>query len=100
MELSYVDYTDQIGDCIAAHGRGETVFILRKLEKPVRRPDGERANYELEYRWLSTTCAHEKDEAWACVQGGEFTYWTAEELDIDAIKTGEAPLVDVFRLFP
>ena len=101
----FVDYTESLTDRhgegpLAAHGVGQNVLILRKLHQPFRRMDKTLADYQLEYRWLTGSCEHERDEAWACVKGSEFTYWTSAELSLtlEAIKYGDC-LLSHFNLF-
>lgn len=96
MPETVIDYTDSF-DCVAAHGRGRDVLILRRMKSPLKRFDGKKAAYEVEYRWLSVACQNEKDEAWARARGQEFTYWQAQEFDM---KKGRENLFEVFRLFP
>lgn len=86
---SIVDVTDQF-KCLKAEQRDADVLILRKLDAPIQRADGEQAEYELEWRWLSNP------RHVCCVLGSEFTFWRPEEL-----AGGEnQSLFDVFRLFP
>ena len=83
-----VDVSDQF-KCLKAEQRDTDVLILRKLDSPVRRMDGKRARYELEYRWLSDP------RHLCCVQGAEFSFWLASE-----IRGWETEsLFDAFRLF-
>lgn len=90
-----IDYTSEF-DCVRAEGNDKNVLILRKLDKPFKRIDGKMGSYELEYRWLSQSCQTEKDQAWACVQGQEFTYWQSKE--IKRALAGKS-LFDCFNLF-
>ena len=99
MENKMINYTNKFTDTIAAHGSGNNFLILRKLDTPLKRFDGQRASYEIEYRWLSETCENESDEAWACCQGQEFTYWLRKELPISEIKKPGFSLFDHFNLF-
>jgi hypothetical protein len=96
---SIVDYTDAFPYAIAAQGLGKNVLILEKLEHPFRRIDRKEASYQIEYRWLSTLCSTEKDQAWCCVLGSEFSYFQRKEFDIEAIKSGRKTLFDCFQLF-
>ena len=93
-----IDYTEEIHGCVAAEGRGKEVLILRKLETPVQRVDREYADYVLEYCWLSGWCENSGDQAWACVQGNEFSYWKQNEISPDVLD-GRTSLFDEFRLF-
>ena len=83
-----VDYTDTFGNCIRCEGLGRNVLILRKLDKPTKRFDGKQASYVVDHRWLSCTCQHPKDEAWACVQGNDLTLWQHKEIKA-VLKTGK-----------
>lgn len=81
-----IDYSMAFPSALRAEGKGRNVLILRELSLPdvqIKRLDGEKADWELEHRWLSRNCEHSRDEAWACVQGNEFTYWKEGELDPD-----------------
>ena len=86
---SIVDVTDQF-KCLKAEQRDADVLILRKLDAPIQRVDGEPAEYELEWRWLSNP------RHVCCVQGNEFSFWRPEEIAGWENKS----LFDVFRLFP
>jgi len=81
-----VDYSESFPEAIVAHGLLNNVLILRKLDKPVRRVDKKQAMFEIEYRWLSRYVSNERDEAWCCVEGNEFSYWQADEIDLEAAK--------------
>ena len=84
-----VDVTDQF-KCLQAEQRDADVLILRKLDAAIERMDGDWAQYELEYRWLSNP------RHVCCVLGNEFTFWQPEEL----AGWENQSLFDVFRLFP
>ena len=94
-----INYTHAFPNSISAEGNANNVLILRKLEKPVRRGDGKYASYEIEYRWLSVSCQNKDDEAWACTQGSEVTYWLKSELPIKHIKDNIVSLFAVLSLF-
>lgn len=86
-----IDYTDHVQgsiDALMVHGQGKNVLILRKLDTPMKRFDGKQALYEIEHRWLSQECARENDQAWACVQGQDFTYWQRKEI-AGILKSGD-----------
>jgi len=85
---SIVDVTDQF-KCLKAEQRDADVLILRKLDAPIQRMDGEPAEYELEWRWLSNP------RHVCCVQGNEFSFWRPEEIEGWENKS----LFDVFQLF-
>jgi hypothetical protein len=91
-----VDYADSFEYAIAAQGKGRNVLILSKLDEPKKRFDGKMAHYELEHRWLSETCEDERDQAWACVQGQDFTFWQHKEIK-QALKSDN--LFEHFDLF-
>lgn len=74
-----IDLTEKF-DCEKAHALDKNVLILRKLDNPVKRFDGEKALYELEYRYLSKDVTNDKDESWVCVEGNDFTFWTVKEI--------------------
>ncbi len=84
-----VDVSDQF-KCLKAEQRDADVLILRKLDAPVQRADGDWAEYELEYRWLNNP------RYVCCAQGNEFTFWRPDEIAGWENKS----LFDVFRLFP
>ena len=94
-----VNYKHAFPNSIAAEGNGSNVIILRKLESPIRRGDGKYASYSIEHRWLSMMCRDKNDEAWACVQGSDFTYWLKSELPIKHIKDNVVSLFSVLQLF-
>jgi len=91
-----VEYTDSF-DCISAFGKGKNFLMLRELDEPLKRFDGTKADYELEYRSLSVVCETERDQSWACVTSMEHTYYTKKELDKE-ILDGEN-LFEHFNLF-
>lgn len=70
------DISEQFKDCVKAEQDGKNVLILRKLDFPVKRNDGKKAIYELEYRWLSNP------DYVSCVQGSDYTYWQAKEVQL------------------
>lgn len=90
-----IDYSEAL-DCLTAHGKGRNVLILRRLDKHIKRFDGKKAQYVLEHRWLSCDCENEKDQAWACCQGQDYTYWQGSEI---AKAIGSQNLFDHFCLF-
>jgi hypothetical protein len=99
---AFVDYVSEFPDAIIAQGQNSNFIRIVKLDQPFRRADGKKASYELEYRWLSTQCENENDQAWACVQGNEFTYWQAAEIKplLAGLKAGKDVCVfDHFNLF-
>lgn len=80
-----INYTEEynklsLSEALIAQGNKENVLILTQLDAPFQRMDGKRVSYQLNHRWLSVTCNDETDEAWACVQGDENTYWSKREL--------------------
>lgn len=102
MTKDIIDYTDEYckggqDNAIKVHGRGNNVLFIRKLDTPYTRFDGKKAIYEIEWRWLSCDCKHDRDEAWACCNGTEFTYWQTRELG-RSLKDGVS-LFDCFNLF-
>jgi hypothetical protein len=75
-------------------GKGRNVLRLEKLDAPHTRADGKRVSYQLEYRWLSTDCEHPDDEAFVCVMGNEFSYYSAKELRATfGLRTGKQGIV-------
>ena len=70
-----IDITEQF-DCVKAEKKDKNVLILRKLENKVTRWDKKKADYEIEYRWLSKNDIH-------CVLGQEYSYWTEKELNMN-----------------
>ncbi len=102
MSETLVDYQESFSDSLAAQGKDDNVLILRKLDEPFKRFDGKKASYQLDYRWLSENCEREDDQAWACVQGSEFTYWQRKEIEgllRNLEKGNEVNLFDHCNLF-
>lgn len=116
MTAQLINYTSQFKSqnshdvgVVCVHGMDRNILILRKLSEPYRRADGKLGRYELEYRWLSVECEHAEDEAWACVQGSEFTFWLVKELkdlpklikkeEMSPHELGEINLFNYFNLF-
>lgn len=103
MSDTVINYSDAFPDALTAQGKGSNFLALYRLDEPTTaRFDGKKAQYELVYRWLSQDCATETDQAWACVQGSEVTYWQTRELGkefLAAVKNGTANLFEQFRLF-
>ncbi len=64
------------GDVVAAERQGGNVLVLRRLEKPMVRADGEEATYELAYLWL----AHPGADL-SRVAGNDYSYWVDQEYD-------------------
>jgi len=94
-----INYKKAFPDSIVAEGNGKNFLKLQKLDTLVKRLDGQKVPYVIEYRWLSVECQNENDEAWACCQGVDFTYWSESELPINKIKDGTIQLFDVLSLF-
>ncbi|MDK9702477.1 MAG: hypothetical protein OEL20_05005 [Sulfuritalea sp.] len=95
-----IDYSHAFPNAVAAQGKGCNVLILYKLDKPTTvRFDGKPATYELVYRWLSQTCQNDSDQAWACVQGSEVTYWQAKELGAAFIRRLKRETANLFSQF-
>ena len=85
--MALIDYTSSFEDSLIAQGKEGKVLIIRHLDHPIKRANGKRVSYELEYRDLSTTCEDENDQAWACCVCQEFTYWSKKELVESGIFT-------------
>lgn len=107
-EESVVDYTEEFSgyrsgnNYLLVQGRGNNVLALNKLPTPVVRSDGKRASYELEYRWLSQSCEHSRDQAYVMVTDSEFIYLQRKEVSalLRHLKKGsEVVLFDYFNLF-
>lgn len=99
---AFVDYGSEFPEALIAQGQDSNFIRIVELDEPFRRADGKKASYEVEYRWLSAQCKNENDQAWACVQGNEFTYWQAAEIKplLTQLEAGEDPCVfDHFNLF-
>ena len=94
-----VDYSHEFPNALLVQGRDDNVLILSKLDEPFKRFDGKKASYELVYRWLSTKCEHEDDEAFVFVLGAEATFWQAKEIKqlLPEIKNKDE--VDIFEHF-
>lgn len=97
--MSIIDYGVSFPSAILAQGKDSNVLLLHRLEQPVKRLDGKKAHYELEYRWLSAECKEESDESWCCVLGAESSYWQTKELPLEAFREGTKNLFDHFHLF-
>lgn len=69
--------TERFPSASRIESKGLNVLILRNLAEPVKNFNGDICYWELEYRWLS-----QMDEDLCCVQGNEFTYYMAHEVDI------------------
>lgn len=95
-----VDYTESFPEAILAQGKATNFLSMQKLDAPIRRADGKRASYALDHRWLSETCLEETDQAWACVQGADYTYWQRKEIEglLRQINSGEVDIFDHFSL--
>lgn len=98
-----IEYSSNFADSLIAQGKGSNFLVLSKLDQPTSlRADGKKAQFELVYRWLSQDCERENDEAYACTQGSEVTYWQRKELKsgfFDRLKAGTINLFDEFSLF-
>lgn len=94
-----VDYSNDFPEAIAAQGKDRNFLALYKLNEPFQRFDKKIARYYIEYRWLSANVTHERDEAWACCQGSEISYWQTKELPIKDIINGEVSLFEILNLF-
>ena len=82
-----IDYTENYynltygSDALQVIGRAKNVVALHEMEVPVRRADGKMATYRLTHMWLSQYCESPEDQAYACVEGSDTTYWMPGELD-------------------
>ena len=95
-----INYKDSHKKSFLAQGKDKSFISLKKLDAPFKRFDGKRVSYEMDYRWLSTPCEKENDESWCCVQGNEFTYWTAKELTEMGLKLNcKNPVPENFNIF-
>lgn len=105
-----INYTDELKkftdtNVLLAQGKNNDVLILTKLEEPFKRMDKKRVSYEVNHRWLSTSCQRETDQAWTCVQGEENTFWSQKELIESNVleKNGKLKkdimLFDCFHIF-
>ena len=86
-EMETIDYSDSFPNALRVDGRGSEVLMLYKLNTPRKNLNGDWCAYELEHRWLSADCTHDRDESWCCVLGSEVTLWTKAQID---------PAVDLF----
>lgn len=96
--IEMINLSEHFPNAICAHGRGKNMLIISKLDEPFQRLDRKRVSYQIEYRWLSIDVT--ETEAWACVKGNEFSYWSLRELretgfDVD----NPINLFDHFNLF-
>ena len=98
-EVPVVDYSSDFPQAIIAQGSGTQFLALYKRDHPYRRADGKMALYELDYRWLSVDCTRDTDQAWACVQGSEVTFWQRKELDQLIRQLNSGKQVNVFDHF-
>lgn len=94
-----VDYIDSFEGALVAQGSGENFIAIRRLDQPFQRFDGKKASYELNHRWLSQECERENDQAWACVQGAENTYWQRKEIERLIRQLDKGNEVNVFEHF-
>jgi hypothetical protein len=104
-----IDYTSEYRNCwsgdsaIAAHGKGRNFYALMDLgDNPVKRFDGKKGRYMLIDMRLSQSCEHDRDQAYACVQGDDCTYWTGTEISAKMrrdLANGKKTLFDLFRDF-
>lgn len=102
-----IDYTSEYrdpysnGDVMAAHGRWKDFFVLIDLgDNRVKRADGKKGRYLLRDLSLSVVCEHSRDEAFACVQANDWSYWTGTEISAKMRKdlaNGKKTLFDLFR---
>lgn len=96
-EPEVIDLSSVFPNAIAAEASGTNVLILEKLPEPYRRLDGVKANYQLEYRWLSSPVEHDSDGHWKNVMGSENTYFTERELKNILPKLHQG--TSLFKLF-
>ena len=78
-----IDVSNEFENCIKAEAKNKNVLILRKLDKPIKRFDGKKTNYELEHRWLSKEVTETTKDNVVCVQGNDFSYWQKTELNLN-----------------
>ncbi|MCD6318950.1 hypothetical protein J7M02_07785 [Candidatus Aerophobetes bacterium] len=100
MVVDYSQHFTHLKEAIA-QGEGKNFLLLFKYGS-VKRLDGKIGEWVVEYRWLSTECRHEDDEAYVCVEGSDETIWTEEELrklGLEDLKRGKITLFDMFYLF-
>jgi len=71
-----IDVIEEFPDALKAEHKGDNTLILRKISS-MKRIDGKMACRELEYRW------HRPNEDVHSVQGNEYSYWQAKELDLN-----------------
>lgn len=98
--LESVDVTDEgrnrglLGwaGVIRADRQGANTLILTRMENPVKRFDGKKAAYRLEYRWHPSP-----DSDLTEVRGREFSYWQGRE--IPGAVGGREDLFEHFQLF-
>jgi hypothetical protein len=96
-ETPVIDVTDEIRKevfyspegLIRAECKGNNALVFSKISSPVKRFDGQKATYKIEYRWHSPNDVH-------AVKGNEFTYWMEDE--VKEALTGKC-LFDCFQLF-
>jgi len=93
-----IDYGNEFPDAIYAQGKGKLFIALFPNEDKTKRLDGVVAEYRVIQRDLSCECERPNDQAWACVQGSEISYWNADEFDKAYIDEGRGTLFDVFMV--
>ena len=92
-----IDLTDKY-DCLKAHAQNKNILILSKRDNPIKRFDGKRVSYELQYKNTSKEITNDKDESWVCVSSSEITYWSKKEL-LENNAFNAENLFDCFNLF-
>lgn len=106
-EETLIDYTEHVagcygvGDSIIAQGKGRNFLAISRLDNPLKRFDGKKAQYQVTHRSLTKDCESNTDEAFCCVACDDFTYWTTKELKnlLANIKNGtDVNLFDFFSL--
>lgn len=80
-EVIDVIEADSIPDVLKAESKGKNTLILRKIP-PIRRVDGKMACRALEHRWHNMEITADNINDICSVQGNDYTYWQAKELDL------------------
>lgn len=102
-----IDYTSEYRatygghNIMAAHGRGKEFYVLIDLgDDRIKRADGKKGRYMLRDLSLSVVCERSGDQAFACVQADDWSYWASTEISAKMrrdLASGKKTLFDLFR---
>jgi hypothetical protein len=89
---------DHLYKNLEASACGKEVLIVFKLDEPVKRSDGKRVSFCIEWRTLTKEPTEKGDEV-RCVYSSEVEYWTKKELGEAGFYKKHSSLFDCFNLF-